>query len=212
MPTATPTTAPNPNPSLSASTQDPPPTSPAPEQQPPIEPGPRARALLTLHEAALSSTLSALPAPTFLACFPLLSGLAPDALRAVHAQMVDRLREAARADFAVILEERGVLGRLNELEVLIGEARRRREEGGEILAAPHLLPPSALLAAHLGPSLAAAQGRLNAKEQTLESVNAELYEVVKGQWDEIEGLVAGVEGVLKDLEGAGGEMSGVERG
>lgn len=77
---------------------------------------------------------------------------------------------------------------------------------------PHLLPPSALLAAHLGPSLAAAQGRLNAKEQTLESVNAELYEVVKGQWDEIEGLVAGVEGIVKDLEVAGGEMSGVERG
>lgn len=43
-------------------------------------------------------------------------------------------------------------------------------------------------------------------------MNAELYEVVKKQWDEIEGLVAGVEGVLKDLEGAGGEMSGVERG
>lgn len=41
--------------------------------------------------------------------------------------MVDRLREAARADFGVILEERGVLGRLNELEVLIGEARGRRE-------------------------------------------------------------------------------------
>lgn len=43
--------------------------------------------------------------------------------------MVDRLREAARADFGVILEERGVLGRLNELEVLIGEARGRRERG-----------------------------------------------------------------------------------
>lgn len=81
-----------------------------------------------------------------------------------------------------------------------------------ILDRPHLLPPSALLAAHLAPSLTAAQGRLNAKEQTLESVNAELYEVVKGQWDEIEGLVAGVEGIVKDLEGAGGEMSGVERG
>lgn len=43
--------------------------------------------------------------------------------------MVERLREAARADFGVILEERGVLGRLNELEVLIGEARGRRERG-----------------------------------------------------------------------------------
>jgi kinetochore protein NNF1 len=49
----------------------------------------------------------------------------------VHAQMVDRLREAARADFGVILEERGVLGRLNELEVLIGEARGRRDRGEE---------------------------------------------------------------------------------
>ncbi|OBT74537.1 hypothetical protein VF21_07532 [Pseudogymnoascus sp. 05NY08] len=210
MPTATATT--DPSPSLPTSTQDPQPSEPQPDAPPPIEPGPRARALLTLHDAALSSTLSALPASTFLACFPLLSTLAPDALRAVHAQMVDRLREAARADFGVILEERGVLGRLNELEVLIGEARGRRErgEGGDV--APHLLPPADLLAAHLGPSLAAAQGRLNAKEQTLESVNAELYEVVKGQWDEIEGLVAGVEGIVKDLEGAGGEMSGVERG
>ncbi|OAF55341.1 hypothetical protein VC83_08203 [Pseudogymnoascus destructans] len=229
------------DPSLPTEAQDPSPSEP--QAVPPIEPGPRARALLTLHDAALSSTLSALPAPTFLACFPLLSTLAPDALRAVHAQMVDRLREAARADFGAILEERGVLGRLNELEVLIGEARGRRERGGGgegggeccvsfamewsgwglmgidgdyglmlLLCRPHLLPPADLLAAHLGPSLVAAQGRLNAKEQTLESVNAELYEVVKGQWDEIEGLVAGVEGIVRDLESAGGEMSGVERG
>ena len=81
-----------------------------------------------------------------------------------------------------------------------------------MLCRPHLLPPSELLAAHLAPSLTAAQGRLNAKEQTLESVNAELFEVVKAQWDEIEGLVAGVEGMVQDLERAGTEMSGVELG
>lgn len=126
-----PTTTATPDPDPSHPTEPQPAQPPQPEPQPPIEPGPRARALLTLHDAALTSTLSALPAATFLACFPLLSTLAPDALRAVHAQMVDRLREAARADFGVILEERGVLGRLNELEVLIGEARGRRDRGEE---------------------------------------------------------------------------------
>lgn len=54
--------------------------------------------------------------------------------------------------------------------------------------------------------LVTAQGRLNAREQTLGSLNAGLWEEVQGQWEEIEGLVGGVEGGVGDLEGAGGMM------
>lgn len=42
--------------------------------------------------------------------------------------MVDRLAELCNREFAAVLASRGVVGRLNELEGLVGEAERRRSE------------------------------------------------------------------------------------
>jgi kinetochore protein NNF1 len=120
-----------------------------------------------------------------------------------------------QADLAQILRERNVVANLNSLEALIADAKSRRAravDGAAPATPPHLLPPEALLAAHLAPGLAAARSRLNAREQTLLSRNAGLFEEVRGQWAEIEELVSGVEGVVADLQGAGARMEGLERG
>lgn len=47
------------------------------------------------------------------------------------------------------------------------------------------------------------QGQLNAKLQTAQSQNASLRERMEKQRKEIEGLVGGLEVVVRDLEGAG---------
>lgn len=67
---------------------------------------------------------------------------------------------------------------------------------------PHTLPPQALYLAHLAPYLAQAQSTLNAKLQTTQSQNAQLMEKITQQRAEIEGLVSGLEGVVRDLEEA----------
>lgn len=107
------------------SATEPPCTSP----QEALIPGPRARALLDLHDATLTATLRALTPSAFLSCFPLLAAHSPAALNALHAQMLARLGDLARADFTLILQERRVLENLNALEEVIGEARRRRGRG-----------------------------------------------------------------------------------
>lgn len=52
-------------------------------------------------------------------------------LSQVQSQMVDKLGEKCRREFEGILEARGVVRRLNELEGLIGEAGVRKAEGEE---------------------------------------------------------------------------------
>ncbi len=67
---------------------------------------------------------------------------------------------------------------------------------------PHTLPPQALYLAHLAPHLAQAQSTLNAKLQTTQSQNAQLMEKITEQRGEIERLVGGLEGLVRDLEEA----------
>jgi len=73
---------------------------------------------------------------------------------------------------------------------------------------PHLLPPSQILAAHLSPTLASAQSQLNAKLQTTQSQNATLYQTILEQRAEIEHLMEGLEGCVRDLEEADGKLAG----
>lgn len=73
---------------------------------------------------------------------------------------------------------------------------------------PHLLPPSAILAAHLSPTLASTQSQLNAKLQTTQSQNATLYQTILAQRAEIERLMEGLEGCVRDLESADGKLGG----
>jgi kinetochore protein NNF1 len=69
---------------------------------------------------------------------------------------------------------------------------------------PHLLPPDAILAAHLAPHLTAHQSQLNAKLQTVQAHNAALFGEIGAQRAELEALLAGVETLLADVDGANG--------
>lgn len=121
---------------------------------------------------------------------------------------------------------RQVVPKMNELESLMSDASRRREEALPTDAAPtpyvsppcpppslcktnitqthrpHLLPASAILTAHLTPALTAHQSQLNARLQTTQSQNALLHDEVRRQREEIESLLERLEGVVGDVRGA----------
>ncbi|KAF7948568.1 uncharacterized protein EAE97_003979 [Botrytis byssoidea] len=188
-------------------------TSPSPSPPPqapiPLTPGPRANALYTVYEKSLASALHTISYPAFSSCFPSISRNAPEALRAVHGQMVSRLRQFALDEFEMILQERRVVERLNGLEGVIESARRRKArgvdaetEGRDLGVAPHTLPAPSILAAHLTPLYTTQQSQLNAKLQTTQSQNANLADEIQKQREEIEKLVRGVEIVVEDLDRA----------
>ncbi|QSZ30661.1 hypothetical protein DSL72_000219 [Monilinia vaccinii-corymbosi] len=187
--------------------------SPPPPAPIPLTPGPRASRLHDVYEKSLASALNTISYPAFSACFPTVASRAPEALKAVHGQMVSRLRQFAIDEFEMILKERKVVERLNGLEAVIEAARRRKArgvdadvdvegEGGGAGVAPHTLPAPAILAAHLTPIYTTQQSQLNAKLQTTQSQNATLAEEIKKQREEIERLVRGVEMVVEDLDRA----------
>jgi kinetochore protein NNF1 len=66
-----------------------------------------------------------------------------------------------------------------------------------------------VLAAHLAPHLASQQSQLNARLQTVQSHNAQLFADVQAQRAEIQALLAGVDRVLADMDGAIGLLDGV---
>ena len=78
---------------------------------------------------------------------------------------------------------------------------------------PHTLPPASLINAHVSPLYRSQQSQLNAKLQTTQSQNASLMEEIRRQRVEIESLLKGVEGLVRDLEGSGerlgSEMDGL---
>ncbi|KPM36754.1 hypothetical protein AK830_g9835 [Neonectria ditissima] len=100
---------------------------------------------------------------------------------------------------------RQVVPKLNDLESLISDASRRRAESSSSAAAaapptpPHLLPPDAILAAHMHPALAAHQSQLNARLQTTQSQNALLYDEVRRQRAEIAALLDRLDAVVGDV-------------
>lgn len=187
------------------------PSEPAPP--PGIVPGPRAQQLVTLHAKALSATLRTISLSTFKGCFPTIAASAPDVLASIHAQFISRLQTFAEADLKEILRERKVIQNLNALEELILDAKRRQanaaksgkgNDAEEDKPLPgHLQPPEKLLEAHLIGTLEGARSKLNAKEQTLQSTNANLFQNVQAQYKEIEELTSGLEALVRDLEGVG---------
>ncbi|KAI9055176.1 hypothetical protein LZ554_000140 [Drepanopeziza brunnea f. sp. 'monogermtubi'] len=208
------------------------PASPSPPPAPPIAqtPGPRAKKFIEVYELALSRTLASVSYASFAACFPSIAAQAPAALKGMHGSMVGRLEAFARDEFETILAERNVVERLNLLEDLIAEGRRRKargeleeqelelelEEGrgggeaGRVRVIPHTLPAASLLRSHTTPLHQSQQSHLNAKLQTTESQNATLIEEVRRQRAEIEELLKLGEVLVGDLEGAGGRLG--ERG
>jgi len=58
------------------------------------------------------------------------------------------------------------------------------------------------LEAHLAPHLASQQSQLNARLQTVQSHNTQLFDEIQAQRAEIEALLGAVERTLSDMDGA----------
>jgi kinetochore protein NNF1 len=105
--------------------------SPAPPAPIALTPGPRASRLQDIYSKALRATLKANSYENFAACFPTPARHVPASLESVHRQLNAKLEESASAEFNEIVREREVVRGLNELDRLVGEARRRKDRGEE---------------------------------------------------------------------------------
>ncbi|KAK4230775.1 Nnf1-domain-containing protein [Podospora fimiseda] len=180
-----------------------------------IIPGPRATYLQNLFTQAAKHTLDKLSSPAnFASCFPTISAKAPGTLDNVQRQMVDRLGGLWNREFERILEARDVVRKLNELEVLLGDAGRRREvEGGNsVRIPPHTLPVETVLKGHLREGMQELKQRLEGRLKEIQEGNLKLFEEIKQQREEMEGMLKGVERVVRDLEGANRVLAGEEEG
>ncbi|KAG7051711.1 mind kinetochore complex component [Colletotrichum scovillei] len=131
--------------------QQPPASPPLPQKHTPATPGPRAGRFIQLYDGALASTLRKVNYDNFASCFPTVAAHAPNTLRNVQKQMVDYLEERCNKDFQSILADRDVIRKLNELENLVSDADRRRQEGGSDVEEP--IPYVTLFLPFSSPSL-----------------------------------------------------------
>ena len=106
--------------------------SPSPVPAPPVAtaPGPRASALQKLYNDAIAHVLKTCSYHNFSACFPTPAAQVPGSLKLLHEQFTEELAKSMRREFDGILEDRHVVGSLNELDGLIEDARRRKDRGG----------------------------------------------------------------------------------
>ncbi|OAA73955.1 Nnf1 [Cordyceps fumosorosea ARSEF 2679] len=142
-----------------------------------LVPGARAERLQDIYAKALGGTLKKLSWVNVAGCYPTVARRAEGVLRTLQQQMASQLQSRCEKEFEKIMESRQVVAKLNELEVLVGEAERAREDAlkaGETKepTPPHTLPPQAILAAHTHPALARHQSQLHARLQATQSQNA----------------------------------------
>ena len=103
------------------------------------------------------------------------------------------------------MEERSVVEGLNQWDTLIEDARRRKNravEGEPPGRPPHTLTADELYTAHLTPFLSEAAVELESRLQKTQLNNQQMMQTIEAQRAEMEQLVAGLEGVVKDIEGS----------
>jgi kinetochore protein NNF1 len=181
--------------------------SPSPPPQAPIAtaPGPRATALQKVFSGALSSSLKANSYANFSACFPTPAKYCPTALEGVWKQLNSRLEEECTKDFEKIMGERSVIEGLNQWDALMEDARRRKNraiDGEQPGRPPHTLAGDELYTAHLIPFLQTASNELQGRLDATQQENQNIMRTIEVQRAEIEKLVAGLEGVVQDIEGS----------
>ncbi|KDB20515.1 hypothetical protein H109_07520 [Trichophyton interdigitale MR816] len=177
--------------------------SPPPAAPVPLTPGPRASRLQQVFSQALLHTIRTNSYANFSACFPTPAKHVPRSLESVWRQLNAKLEESARAEFDDILHERGVVRGLNELDRLVGEAKLRRENGEGASSVPaHTLMANELYQAHLAPVLAKAQSSLETQTEEVQKKNTELASRIESQRQEIQQLLASLEAVVGDIQGA----------
>ncbi|KAJ5874528.1 uncharacterized protein N7529_002958 [Penicillium soppii] len=193
----------------SSSHQQQPVASPSPPPPAPISqtPGLRASRLTQVFDQALARTLRANSYANFAGCFPTPARHVPASLEGVWRQLNAKLEANAKAEFEEIIAERDAIPHLNELDRLVGDARVRKEQGGENhdiqeRAVPHTLGAEDLYKAHLTPFLQEAQSTLNTRLEATNTENTELAQTVQAQRLEIEQLLSRLGLVVSDIEGA----------
>lgn len=77
---------------------------------------------------------------------------------------------------------------------------------------PHTLPPERLYLAHLAPYLSETEKQLQADLKQTQAENEDLALRIQSQREEVEKVVAGLESVVRDLEGANLVMGEVVEG
>lgn len=103
-----------------------------------VTPGPRASRFQDIYHKALWATVKANSYENFAACFPTPARHVPASLESVHRQLNAKLEEGATAEFHEILKEREVVKGLNELDRLVGDARRRKDSGESESSVPYV--------------------------------------------------------------------------
>ena len=105
--------------------------SPSPAPAPPTAstPGPRAAALQKLYSDAIAHILTkGCSQANFTACFPTIAAQVPQSLTALHADFTEKLHQSMERNFEDILQSRDVIKGLNELDELVEDARKRKQE------------------------------------------------------------------------------------
>lgn len=184
--------------------------SPSPPPNPPVPtvilPGPRATALKKIYTSALTSTLKSNSYANFSSCFPTPARYCPTALEGVWRQLNTRLEEECHKDFDKILEERDVISGLNQWDEILEQARQKKDRAVDGEDEPqkemHLLSADELHTALLHNYVVKVVGETEGKLASTQKENREIMEGVKRQREEIERLVAGIEGVVRDIDGA----------
>ncbi|KAI5249082.1 MIND kinetochore complex component Nnf1 [Aureobasidium subglaciale] len=190
----------------------PPSRSPSPVQAPPVQqtPGPRAAALQKLYSDAIKHTLRACSYSNFASSFPTPASHAPDAMKRLHSDFVEKLDRSCKLNFDHILRDRQVVASLNDLDRLVGDARRRKTAAEQANTGqavqpplpPHTLPASSLYLSHLGPLLSEKHASLSSRLQSAQSENADLVDTVVQQRREIERLLSQLETTIADIDAA----------
>ncbi|KAH0261741.1 Nnf1-domain-containing protein, partial [Aureobasidium melanogenum] len=204
--------------------------SPSPVQAPPVQqtPGPRAAALQKLYSDAISHTLRTCSYSNFASSFPTPASHAPDAMKRLHTDFVEKLHRTCKLNFDQILRDRQVVASLNDLDRLVDDARRRKTAAEQAtngqpiqpplpyvstqthrtrptylrVFRPHTLPASSLYLSHLAPLLSDQHASLSSRLQTAQSENADLVDTVLEQRREIERLVSQLETTIADIDAA----------
>lgn len=122
---------PPPNADPATSATSPPASPPLPTRHTAVTPGPRAQQFQRIFEQALTHTLAKISPDNFASCYPTIAARAPHILRQVQRGMVDRLAQLCRQEFAGVLDRRGVVAKLNELEALVSDADLRRRSSSQ---------------------------------------------------------------------------------
>ena len=165
--------------------------------------------LRKIYAKSLTATLKANSYPNFASCFPTPATYCPKALEGVWKQLNTRLEEQCLKDFDKLCTERGLEQALVEWELLIDEAKSRKEEAtsdeqrANSQPVPfHMLDAEQLRLAHVAPAMLKAETELQTKLELVKAQNQEVASEIEKQRSEMKDLLQQLERLVEDVESA----------